>query len=272
MTGTKAERTGNRSLLGRVSSHGKSRSRSPMKRPGAATGTGDSPAAVPPEPRPATPPSPVGTPIRAPSPSLGVSPRKERLHSPVRSVGRRPPSSYGGSMVRGVAGDGAKQAPPKPWWEYEEQLARLAFELRGEAAAQRTAHTKDLGILLQQQLALRSRVDEMALAFNQYEGAFDTPDGRGRSRLAAAVAETANDAQALQLTLLERGAASLRLEADSAQLASQAAQAEAMRSASEVARLHSQMAHMSHKLRRAEAKLASAEARAPPTTPSVSDE
>ena len=50
--------------------------------------------------------------------------------------------------------DGDNRKVPKPWWE---ALARLAFELRGEAAAQRAAHTTDLGILQQQQLALRAR-------------------------------------------------------------------------------------------------------------------
>ena len=47
-----------------------------------------------------------------------------------------------------------RAAAPKPWWEYEEALARLAFELRGEAAAQRAAHTNSCG---QRRLALRAR-------------------------------------------------------------------------------------------------------------------
>jgi len=47
-----------------------------------------------------------------------------------------------------------RAAAPKPWWEYEEALARLAFELRGEAAAQRASHTNSCG---QRRLALRAR-------------------------------------------------------------------------------------------------------------------
>jgi len=78
---------------------------------------------------------------RASSPSL--SPRSIKL-----PPSRRPPS------VASSSADGDNRKVPKPWWE---ALARLAFELRGEAAAQRAAHTTDLGILQQQQLALRAR-------------------------------------------------------------------------------------------------------------------
>ena len=69
-------------------------------------------------------------------------------------------------MASSSVGGGNRKAP-KPWWEYEEALARLAFELRGEAAAQRAAHTTDLGILLQQQPALRARIDELQNAVDE---------------------------------------------------------------------------------------------------------
>ena len=185
---------------------------------------------------------------RAPSPSL--SPRSIK---PPQS--RRPPS-----VASSSAGGGNRKAP-KPWWEYEEALARLAFELRGEAAAQRAAHTNDLGILLQQQLALRARIDELQNAVDSGDGGrtlalSGSAAAGGRGRLAAAVAETASDAQALQLSLLERGAASLRLEADGARESAEAAEREALAASAELARLHSQLAQLTKRLHAAEAAAA----------------
>ena len=87
----------------------------------------------------------------------------------------------------------ASKRPPKAWWEYEEQLARLAYDLKTEAANARSLHTRDLGILLQQQLVLRGRVDELL----SVEGGGSATNG---DRLATAVAATAQEATELQLT------------------------------------------------------------------------
>jgi hypothetical protein len=131
---------------------------------------------------------------RASSPSL--SPRSIKL-----PPSRRPPS------VASSSADGDNRKVPKPWWE---ALARLASELRGEAAAQRAAHTTDLGILQQQQLALRARSDRQAAERGRLWRRREHPGAQRRrfgcGRPAAAVVETASDAQAL-LSLLERGAA-----------------------------------------------------------------
>jgi hypothetical protein len=110
--------------------------------------------------------------------------------------------------VASSSADGDNRKVPKPWWE---ALARLAFELRGEAAAQRAAHTTDLGILQQQQLALRARA-----RIDKLQNAVDS--GGGGSTLALSGA--ASGAVAPQrrwpkrraprrqlLSLLERGAA-----------------------------------------------------------------
>jgi hypothetical protein len=163
--------------------------------------------------------------------------------------------------VASSSAGGGNRKVPKPWWEYEEALARLAFELRGEAAAQRAAHTNDLGILLQQQLALRARIDELQNAVDSGGGGSTLAlsaagGGGGRGRLAAAVAETASDAQALQLSLLERGAASLRLEADGARESAEAAEREALAASAELARLHSQLAQLTKRLHALEAAAA----------------
>lgn len=167
---------------------------------------------------------------RAKSPAL--------LPSPRASSPNPPPSA---------AGSSAKKRPPKAWWEYEEQLARLAYDLRAEAANAKALHTRDLGILLQQQLVLRGRVDELNHAFEQGE-----TGGASGDRLASAVAATAQEATELQLHLLERGAASLRQEADAAKADADAARADAAAKASEIGRLHTQLASATRKLKRAE--------------------
>ena len=68
--------------------------------------------------------------------------------------------------------------------------------------------------------------------------------------------ETASDAQALQLSLLERGAASLRLEADGARESAEAAEREALAASAELARLHSQLAQLTKRLHAVEAAAA----------------
>lgn len=131
--------------------------------------------------------------------------------SPPLEVGHAP-SFAGSPESRKVPRSEVAATGPthKAWWEYEEQLARLAFDLRGEAQSMRAAHTKDIGILLQQQLALRSRVDELHAAFEQGEFEAADPLGLGsRGKLAATVAATSSDAAELQLTLLERGQSTL---------------------------------------------------------------
>ena len=92
--------------------------------------------------------------------------RPPAVRTPGSSDGRRigpraPPSNAGSSVSRRSASRASPAKRRKSWWEYEEQLARLAFELRAEAAAARRAHTDDLGILLGQQLQLRERVDQL---------------------------------------------------------------------------------------------------------------
>ena len=134
--------------------------------------------------------------------------------------------------------DGDNRKVPKPWWE---ALARLAFELRGEAAAQRAAHTTDLGILQQQQLALRARA-----RIDKLQNAVDS--GGGGSTLALSGAASGAVASQRRWSkrratrrLLELGAASLRLEADGAQESAEAAEREALAASAELARLHSQL-------------------------------
>ena len=68
----------------------------------------------------------------------------------------------------------------------------------------RAAHTKDVGILL----AAAAR-EGAAFEQGEFDAASDPLGLGGRGNLAAAVAATASDAQALQLSLLERGAASM---------------------------------------------------------------
>ena len=165
-----------------------------------------------------------------------------------------PASTVAPSEKVGGQYNGSKK-PPKPWWEYEEALARLAYDLKAEAAAAKAAHTRDLGILLQQQLALRGRLDELSTAFDKGEGA--TAENRltrlGRDdRLAASVAETAKDATELQLALLERGAASLRQEAEAAKDEADAARQDAKDKAAQISQLHSQLASAVKRVRRLE--------------------
>ena len=157
-------------------------------------------------------------------------------------------------MASSSAGGGNRKVP-KPWWEYEEALARLAFELRGEAAAQRAAHTNDLGILLQQQLALRARIDEL-------QNAVDS--GGGGSTLALSGA--ALGAVAPQRRWSKRRATrrhcsacwngALRFEADGAQESTEAAEREALAASAELARLHSQLAQLTKRLHALEAAAA----------------
>jgi len=100
--------------------------------------------------------APLTTKPSSSSPSVGIKKAPTgRASSPSlspRSI--KPPPSRRPPSVASSSADGDNRKVPKPWWE---ALARLAFELRGEAAAQRAAHTTDLGILQQQQLALRAR-------------------------------------------------------------------------------------------------------------------
>ena len=146
------------------------------------------------------------------------------------------------------------------WWEYEEALTRLAYDLKAEAAGARATHTRDLGILLQQQLLLRGRVDELQAALEQ-SGGGGGDGGGGRpvlgatgsasgERLASSVMETAKDAAELQLALLERGAASLRLEAEAARAEAEEARSDAAGKASQIAALHTQLASATRRLKR----------------------
>ena len=169
------------------------------------------------------------------------------------------PSPRPSSPASVAASTQSKRRPPaKPWWEYEEQLARLAYDLKAEAASARALHTRDLGILLQQQLALRGRVDELHTAFDHDETAGPgiatrvKAGGPAGDKLASAVAATAQEATELQLTLLERGAASLRGEADAAKAEAEAARADASEKAAEIARLHAQLASMTKRLQKFE--------------------
>ena len=181
---------------------------------------------------PSTPPrAPIKSSPRAKSPGLLPSPRPTSPNPPLSTA------------------SSSKKRPPKAWWEYEEQLARQAYELRAEAANAKTLHTRDLGILLQQQLVLRGRVDELHQAFELGETGGGGPNA---DRLASAVAETAKEATELQLHLLERGAASLRQEADAAKADADEARADAAAKASEIARLHTQLANATRRARRLE--------------------
>jgi len=185
--------------------------------------------------------APLTTKPSSSSPSVGIKKAPTgRASSPSlspRSI--KPPPSRRPPSVASSSADGDNRKVPKPWWE---ALARLAFELRGEAAAQRAAHTTDLGILQQQQLALRARA-----RIDKLQNAVDS--GGGGSTLALSGA--ALGAVAPQRRWSKRRATrrhcsacwngALRFEADGAQESTEAAEREALAASAELARLHSQL-------------------------------
>lgn len=101
--------------------------------------------------------------------------------------------------------------PPRPWWDYEEELARQKQQARHELAELRQQHTQDLGILLSEQVKMREQMMELAGTRDDGAGGASAPGG-----LAAALASTASEAQALHLSLLEKQNGSLKAEAQAA--------------------------------------------------------
>ena len=98
--------------------------------------------------------------------------------------------------------------PPRPWWDYEEELARVKLAAKRDLSELRERHTQDLGILLNEQVQLREQMMTLAGARDDGTGGAPTVGG-----LAAALASTANEAQALHLSLLEKQNGSLKAEA-----------------------------------------------------------
>ena len=136
----------------------------------------------------------------------------------------------------------------------------LNFEVRRQRSERRTRPTWASCSSSSWRCA-RARIDKLQNAVDSGGGGSTlalsgAAAAGGRGRLAAAVAETASDAQALQLSLLERGAASLRLEADGARESAEAAEREALAASAELARLHSQLAQLTKRLHAAEAAAA----------------
>ena len=101
--------------------------------------------------------------------------------------------------------------PPRPWWDYEEELARQKQQARHELAELRQQHTQDLGILLSEQVKMREQMIELAGTRDDGAVGASAPGG-----LAAALASTASEAQALHLSLLEKQNGSLKAEAQAA--------------------------------------------------------
>ena len=101
--------------------------------------------------------------------------------------------------------------PPRPWWDYEEELARQKQQARHELAELRQQHTQDLGILLSEQVKMREQMMELAGTRDDGAGGASATGG-----LAAALASTASEAQALHLSLLEKQNGSLKAEAQAA--------------------------------------------------------
>ena len=101
--------------------------------------------------------------------------------------------------------------PPRPWWDYEEELSRQKQQARHELAELRQQHTQDLGILLSEQVKMREQMMELAGTRDDGAGGASATGG-----LAAALASTASEAQALHLSLLEKQNGSLKAEAQAA--------------------------------------------------------
>ena len=104
--------------------------------------------------------------------------------------------------------------PPRPWWDYEEELARHKQQAKRELAELRQQHTHDVGILLNEQVKLREQLMELAGTRDDGAGGAGGADGASAVvGLAAALASTASEAQALHLSLLEKQNGSLKAEA-----------------------------------------------------------
>ena len=158
--------------------------------------------------------------------------------------------------------------PPRPWWDYEEELARHKQQAKRELAELRQQHTQDLGILLNEQVKLREQVMELAGTGADGAGGASAVGG-----LAAALASTASEAQALHLSLLEKQNGALKVEA----LAARADAAETRRALEqhgeqergELARLRADVVVAAGQLKTNQSRPAAAPRGAPP--PPASD-
>lgn len=104
--------------------------------------------------------------------------------------------------------------PPRPWWDYEEELARHKQQAKRELAELRQQHTQDLSILLNEQVKLREQMMELAGTRDDGAGGASAVGGASSvGGLAAALASTASEAQSLHLSLLEKQNGSLKAEA-----------------------------------------------------------
>ena len=131
--------------------------------------------------------------------------------SPARSTASSvPPSATG----RPSAKPPNKPTKPRPWWDYEEEIARLKFSMQSDAAKLRERHTQDVGILLNEQVKLRDQILE--LSGKPLSG---TDPEAIAQWFAAALASTASEAQGQQIQLLEKSVASLKAELHGAKMA-----------------------------------------------------
>ena len=121
--------------------------------------------------------------------------------TPPRPSGKSRRRPHGSSCSNAASAAGAEDEVGR----LKEQLARVSYDLRAEAAGLRQAHTKDLRILLEQQVALRAQVEALEAKVG----------GAGAAALVgleASVAKTAQEAADLQLQLLLKQNTALQAE------------------------------------------------------------
>eukprot|EP00966_Prymnesium_polylepis_P191182 4431224-Prymnesium_polylepis.1 len=95
--------------------------------------------------------------------------------------------------------------------------------MRSENAALRESNSKDLGILLQQQLQLASKVASLDASVRELDApGAHAPTMAEQQGLASAIAATADESRELQLALLEKRNEALRAEVASLGTASAA--------------------------------------------------
>ena len=128
--------------------------------------------------------------------------------------------------------------------------------MRSESAALREANSKDLGILLQQQLQLVNKVAAIENSVSELDRAGAPPPTMlGQRRISSSVAATADEARELQLSLLEKRATALSTEVSSQKSRTASVDSEALRRSEENTWLRSQLSTMTTRAERAEEAL-----------------
>ncbi len=181
-------------------------------------------------------------------------------HTPPRPSGKSRRRPHSGSCSNTASAAGADDEVGR----LKEQLARVSYDLRAEAAGLRQAHTKDLRILLEQPVALRAQVEALEAKVG----------GAGAAALVgleASVAKTAQEAADLQLQLLLKQNTALQAELGDARAQLEASApppppAPAPRDDAEADRLRAELRGMAARVEAAERRLAEHAAQ-PPTPP-----